>query len=248
VYTRQRHNCGETRIARLLPGPPCVASTRLLPNVAKNLPIPPSGTSPRLAFNVPSPFALSAVFASETDSPAPRAHRLVSAGKLSPHPSISPKCEPANPTPKNPVNPVQNFDPTARRHPAPKPNRSGSPLQTNALDRTENESQADQKRTEPGSKVEKSSQSIRANQPNQLHPSSLCAPSTSSTARLPFPFAIGKWKSFGHFNILAIRTRKTSAISNSLYELRFPRFGGQVLSYCFVWFHTNILLQIVWVI
>jgi hypothetical protein len=40
------------------------------------------------------------------------------------------------------------------------PNRSGAPLQTNVLDRTKSESTPDQKRTEPGSKVEKSSQPI----------------------------------------------------------------------------------------
>jgi hypothetical protein len=38
--------------------------------------------------------------------------------------------------------------------PASKPNQPGAPLQTNAPNRTKNESDADQKRTEPEPKVE----------------------------------------------------------------------------------------------
>jgi hypothetical protein len=91
----------------------------------------------------------------------------------------------ASPAPSHPVNLVNPVHPssssasfpfppffpvqpssTSRRDPAPKPNRSGAPLQTNALDRTKSESTPDQKRTEPGSKVEKSSQPI-ANQLTQ---------------------------------------------------------------------------------
>jgi hypothetical protein len=79
------------------------------------------------------------------------------------------KNEPPKPTPTNPVNlvnPIQNPHSTARRDPASKPNRSGSPLQTNVLDRTENESDPDQKRTEPEPKVENLSQPF-ANPPTQ---------------------------------------------------------------------------------
>jgi len=145
------------------------------------------------------------------------------------------KIEPPNPTITNPVNPVNLVNPvqndsTARRHPAPKPNRSGSPLQINALDRTESESEADQKRTGPGSKVEKSFQPI-ANTPTQKPKSekmgepnepTLSTPDPpSSTARLSFPFTICKWKSSGHFNILTIGTRKTSAIST--FSVRGPK-------------------------
>jgi len=46
------------------------------------------------------------------------------------------------------------------RKPAPKPNRSGAPLQTKVFDRTKSQSSSDQKRTEPGSKVENFSQPI----------------------------------------------------------------------------------------
>jgi hypothetical protein len=90
-------------------------------------------------------------------SPAP-SHRVNLVNPV--HPSSS-----SASFPFPPFFPVQPSS-TSRRDPAPKPNRSGAPLQTNALDRTKSESTPDQKRTEPGSKVEKSSQPI-ANQLTQ---------------------------------------------------------------------------------